>query len=409
VEAPPVASGSPVRLWVVANVRLVAAVKLLASDEQAGMLDATVKRANAARCWIAERGHAERCLGRSALHRLTYYQARERFGLCAQMAVRAIGSVVECFSRDRRVVPRFRARAAFPYDNRILAVHPDRSEVSIWTVAGRQTIPFVAGRRQQWLLEQALSFGESDLRPVVGGRWMLDITVELEAPYPYEPGGWLGVDLGVVNIAVDSDGNRAAGGHLNGLRRRHRRLRGRLQKLGTRSARRRLRDRSGRERRFATDVNHRIAKELVRRAERAGRGIALEDLKGIRGRIRARRSQRGALHSWAFAQLKQLILYKAALAGVPVDAEVDPRNSSRQCPRCGHTSKRNRPSQARFRCLGCGHHGHADHIAASNIAGRAAVNRPNVPGDDHLSARRSRDKPTALAVVVDLTNPGGIA
>ena len=117
----------------------------------------------------------------------------------------------------------------------------------------------------------------------------------------------------------------------------------------------------------------------MRRAEGTGRGIALEDLQGIRGRIRATRSQRGALHSWAFAQIKQLIIYKAALAGMPVDAEVDPRNTSRQCPRCGHTSKRKRPSQARFRCVECGHHGHADHIAASNIAGRAAVNRPNVP------------------------------
>jgi len=83
-----VASGSPARLWVVANVCLVAPVKLLASSEQADMLDATVKQANAARCWIAEQGDAERCLGRSALHRLTYYEARERFGLCAQMAVR---------------------------------------------------------------------------------------------------------------------------------------------------------------------------------------------------------------------------------------------------------------------------------------------------------------------------------
>jgi len=82
----------------------------------------------------------------------------------------------------------------------------DRSEVSIWTVAG-QTIPFVAGRRQQRLLEQALSFGESDRRPLVDGRWMLDITVELKAPDTYEPGRWLGVDLGVVNIATDSDGN----------------------------------------------------------------------------------------------------------------------------------------------------------------------------------------------------------
>jgi IS605 OrfB family transposase len=226
---------------------------------------------------------------------------------------------------------------------------------------------------------------------------MLDITVELQAPDAYEPDGWLGVDLGVVNIVTDSDGNRAAGGHLNGLRRRHRRIRARLQKKRTRPARRRLRRRAGRERRFATDVNHRIANEIVHRAERTGRGIALEDLKGIRGRIRARRSQRGALHSWAFAQLKELIAYKAALAGVPV-VDIDPRNTSRQCPRCGHASRRNRRSQARFRCVGCGHHGHADHIAACNIAGRAAVNRPNVPSAVHDRAHRLKDKPTVSAV-----------
>jgi IS605 OrfB family transposase len=130
-------------------------------------------------------------------------------------------------------------------------------------------------------------------------------------------------------------------------------------------------------------------------AERTGRGIALEDSKGIRSRIRARRSQRGALHSWAFRQLKELIICKARLAGVPVDADIDPRNTSRSCPRCGHTSTRNRQSQARFRCVACGHHGHADHIAARNIAGRTAVNRPNVPSGVHDIAHRSKDKPTA--------------
>jgi IS605 OrfB family transposase len=246
-------------------------------------------------------------------------------------------------------------------------------------------------------MRSAVRFGESDLRLLSDGRWMLDIVVEVEAPDPYEADEWLGVDLGLVNIATDSDGVRAAGGHLNGLRRRHRRLRGRLQKKGTRAARRRLRRRAGRERRFATDVNHRIANELVCRAERTGRGIALEDLKGIRGRIRATRPQRGALHSWAFAQLKRLIVYKAQLAGVPVKAAIDPRNTSRQCPRCGHTSERNRPSQARFHCVACGHRGHADHIAACNIARRAAVNRPNVPRDHHYRMHRLKDKPPPSA------------
>jgi putative transposase len=277
-----------------------------------------------------------------------------------------------------------------------LAIDPGRSGVSIWTLRGRRRIGFVCGERQRGLLERALRCGECDLRLLSDGRWMLDITVEVNAPDTYEPEDWLGVDLGVVNIARLRRPPRR--GQLNGLRRRHRRVRGRLQAKQTRSARRRLRRRSGRERRFATDVNHRIANELVRRAERTGRGIALEDLKGIRGRIRAPRSQRGALHSWAFGQLKQLIVYKAQLAAVPVNADVDPRNTSRQCPRCGHTNKRNRFSQAQFRCVECGHRGHADHIAACNIAGRAAVSRPNVPRDVHASAHRSKDKPTASAV-----------
>src|SRR3990167_9091875 len=62
------------------------------------------------------------------------------------------------------------------------------------------------------------------------------------------------------------------------------------------------------------------------------------------------------------------------LSGVPV-ATVNPRNTSRTCPRCGHISKRNRPTRDLFKCVGCGLAGPADHIAAENI-GRAAGNRP---------------------------------
>ena len=70
----------------------------------------------------------------------------------------------------------------------------------------------MCGERERELLGARARIGECDLRPLPDGRWMLDVTVEFEAPDPYEPDGWLGVDLGVVNIATDSDGNRAAGG-----------------------------------------------------------------------------------------------------------------------------------------------------------------------------------------------------
>jgi IS605 OrfB family transposase len=133
---------------------------------------------------------------------------------------------------------------------------------------------------------------------------------------------------------------------------------------------------SGKERRFANDVNHRISKRIVAKAQRTGRGLALEDLQGIRERVRLRKPQRATLHSWAFHDLGQKLRYKAERAGVPL-VWVDPKNTSRQCPACGHTEKANRPTQALFRCVACGCSGPADYFAAVNIGRRAAVNQPN--------------------------------
>ncbi len=96
--------------------------------------------------------------------------------------------------------------------------------------------------------------------------------------------GALGVDLGVVNIAVDSDGEVHSGSQINNVRHSHRLLRAKLQAKGTRSAKRKLKRLSGKERRFAKDTNHCISKKLVAKAKDTNRAIALEDLKGIRSR-----------------------------------------------------------------------------------------------------------------------------
>jgi len=118
----------------------------------------------------------------------------------------------------------------------------------------------------------------------------------------------------------------------------------------------------------------------VRTAQCTKRGLALEDLEGIRSRIKARRSQRRILHSWSFNQLRQFVAYKAALAGVRV-VYVDPCNTSRTCPACGLVDARNRPTQARFECVSCGLAGLADTIAAENIRVRGrGVCKPPVRG-----------------------------
>jgi IS605 OrfB family transposase len=186
--------------------------------------------------------------------------------------------------------------------------------------------------------------------------------------------GFLGVDLGIVNIATTSDGDRMSGSRLNRYRRRQLRLRKRLQAKKTASARRLLKVRRRKEARFAADVNHQVSKRIVAEAERTGRGIAVERLTGIRDRVRLRKPQRATLHTWAFAQLGQYIRYKAERAGVGF-VEVDPAYTSQTCaqPGCGHIDRKNRRSQAVFICCQCGVVAHADHNAACNIAQRGAV------------------------------------
>lgn len=351
--------------------RLTCEIKLLADRDQAAVLAATLRECNAATDWISEQAHARGVHARYGLHRLVYHDARGRFQISAQACCLAIGRVAAAYRRDKTIRHRFAVGGAVSFDSRLLRYRTDN--VSIWTVSGRETIAFACGDRQRALL--ATQTGESDL-VLRDGEWYLQAGVDVATPDAFEPAGWLGVDLGIVNIATTSDGQVFAGEHLNGLRGRHRRLRGRLQAKGTRSAKRLLKHRARKEARLAKDVNHCISKNIVATAERTGRGIALENLKGIRGRVRARRPQRATLHSWAFAQLADFTAYKAALAGVPV-AYVDPRNTSRTCPACRHVDKANRKTQAKFRCVECSFAGDADHVAAGNIASRAAVNRPD--------------------------------
>jgi transposase len=89
-----------------------------------------------------------------------------------------------------------------------------------------------------------------------------------------EPNGFLGVDLGIVNIATTSDGDRSSGSHLTRYRTRQWRIRTRLQVRRPSSAPRLVKKRRRKEARFAAEVNHQISKNVVAEAERTGRGIA---------------------------------------------------------------------------------------------------------------------------------------
>jgi putative transposase len=371
-------------------VKLMVPVQLYPGAVGEAALRDTLALCNDAATLVSAQAFKMRVVGRQALQRLVYGDVKA-MGLSAQPAIHVARKVAGAYSAmranieagnlgkpgsKRRVKAEskpivFRADAAQPYDDRCLSWQLDRRTVSIWTTAGRLAgIRFACSDAQMARLREYRQ-GESDL-VYRDGKWFLYATCDIPEPDLADPAAFLGVDLGVVNIATTSDGTRYSGKYLNRQRRQARRLRARLQAKGTKSAKRLLKKRARKEARFAADTNHVIAKRIVTEAERTGRGIALEDLTGIRARVRLRKPQRVTLHSWAFAQLRQYTAYKAALAGVPV-VYADPSYTSQMCSDCGHVSKKNRLDQATFCCTSCGFAEHADVNAARNIASRGAA------------------------------------
>ncbi len=346
--------------------KLIANIKLLPSPEQESLLRQTLERCNQACNYLSARGFESGKTRQFDLHKLAYAEVRSMFGLTAQAAVRCVAKVADAYKVGKDAQRTFRRHAAQPYDDRIIRFLSGDA-VSIWTLAGRQKIPFACGERQRALL--AFRKGEVDLM-LVRGKWYLACVCDVPDPEEIGVEGVLGVDFGVVNIAFDSDGNCHTGADVERVRSKLARRKAGLQRRGTKAAKRRLKLLAGKEARFRKHINHCISKALVVEAERSRRAIGLEDLKHIRRRVKARKSQRARLHSWSFAQLRSFVEYKARLVGVPV-VKVDPRYTSKGCRVCGTIDDRNRPNQATFSCVSCGHCEPADLHAARNIALRA--------------------------------------
>ena len=355
--------------------KLTLAVELAPSRAQYVALVATLERFNAACNAIAAVAFREHLANKFALQKTLYYPIRERFGLSSQMTVRAIAKVVEAYKRNKTIQPTFRPHGAMTYDERIMS-WKGLEHVSVLALDGRHLVACRFGPYQQ--ARRGRLRGQADLI-LRDGKFYLYATLEVADVPTLDADDFLGVDLGIVNIATDSDAIVYAGASVEQQRRTFAHRRRNLQRRQTRSAKRKLQSLRRKQARFQRDSNHCISKALVRTAKDTTRGLALEDLQGIRERVPVRRRQRARHANWAFAQLSTFVQYKAASVGVPVRL-VDPRHTSQTCLACGHVDRANRPSQARFECIVCAFAGPADAVAACVISARAraAVMRPNV-------------------------------
>jgi putative transposase len=354
--------------------KLVVQIQLLPDPEPARTLRATIEQFNAACNWVAGVAFERRLSNRISLQQIVYRDVRERFGLSAQTTCLCIRRVCDAYKRDKSICPEFRKHAAIPFDQRTMGFKGiDR--VSLLTLDGRVVVPFILGSYQADRLK--LPKGQSDLMLRKDGKWFLIVTVDVPEAAPIPVTDFIGVDLGVKNLATTDDGETFSGDDVEKCRQKYQKIRQTCQQKGTKSAKRKLRKVRSKESRFRANENHIISKKIVAKAKGTGKSIACEDLAGIGIRTTAPKPQRSRLKGWAFYQLRCFLTYKATLAGIPV-IPVDPRNTSRECSACGYTAKNNRRSRDHFQCRQCGFTCDADVNAAKNIKIRAKVMWPNV-------------------------------
>lgn len=364
--------------------------KLEVDPQQALVLRETMARFAAACQDIHQVALQNRTTNKVTVHHLCYRTIKARYGLQANLVIRAIARVCEAMRPDPERQRTFRPTSV-SLDQRTFRWIPEKESVSVSTHAGRLVLPVRIGQYQRDLLAGQNPTSATLVYSKRKRQFNIHIVISTAVP---EPQGtrFVGVDRGLKNLATTSDGLMFPGGAILARRKHFRRLRESLQRKGTKSAKRRLRRLSGKERRWMRDVNHTLAKRIVE-SLKPGNVLVLEDLKYIRQRIRAAKKLRPDLHSWAFGQIQAFLEYKALARGIPV-LYVDPRNTSRQCPRCGHIDRENRLIQSTFRCQACGFQHHADVVASINIAWRAGSLAVGL-GQQALKTRRMRLQGTA--------------
>jgi IS605 OrfB family transposase len=300
------------------------------------------------------------------IHHQTYSDLRKETQLPSQLICASRNKASEVLKslkkKKKKSQPHFKYYLPIRYDKKSSTLFEENHQVSLSTVKGRimvkYSIPKYYNKYNDW--------ERRGIELIYRDRiFYINFLVQKKIPKTnVHCGEVIGVDRGIKNIAVDSKNNFYSGKQAREVRRKYFRKRRSLQKKGTRSAKRKLRDVSKRERRFQKDVNHCISKKIVGKSKRNST-IVFEDLSGIREDMNVTKRVNRELHTWAFFQLEQFVRYKMKEKGM-IFKEIDPRYTSQKCSHCGYILRSNRKS-SQFKCRRCGYRSDADRNAAINI------------------------------------------
>lgn len=310
-------------------------------------------------------------------HKATYRIARDTSKLPSSLVQGARDCACEALKAVKcETLPKRKSLAAMRYNHRVITANLKYGIATVSTVEGRVKATFTVPEHFKQYLSWTIRSSTISYR----GEFYIHVSLETVNPAIDAKISVLGIDRGIRNIAVCSNNKFFNNKKVKNTRAHYAKLRKELQAKGTRSANRKLKKISGRERRFVANVNHIIAKAIIAMDYTV---FALEDLRKIRVQKRRSKELNRKLNNWSFYQLEHFLQYNAEAIGKRVIL-VDSRYTSQKCSNCSHTYKGNREG-ASFRCRKCGFKLDADLNAARNIAqagisslGRLYVNQPNV-------------------------------
>jgi IS605 OrfB family transposase len=271
------------------------------------------------------------------------------------------------------------------YNQRTFTPFLESGIISISTIRGRKRYLLVIPE----YFQQYLMNGRNTSLTLYYNKRRKKIIVFLTLKIPdipvEEPSSYLGVDRGIKRVAVCSNNTFYPTNHILAVKWKYQHLRKSLQSKGTRSAKRKLWLLSGRERRFMTDENRKIAKWICKIPYNC---IILENIRALKQYSKKKKKVskkiRRKFGNWSYYQLEQFIIERAEKV-VKTVLFVNPSYTSQKCSQCGYIAKSNRRSQSEHYCRKCFFELNADLNAARNLSnfgkteiGRASVNSPNV-------------------------------
>ncbi|MGH2496113.1 MAG: RNA-guided endonuclease InsQ/TnpB family protein [Ktedonobacteraceae bacterium] len=411
---------------------ITAKLKLLTTPKQHQLLRQTQlayrDALNAVSHYAFEHGKTSSTL---TLHRGMYVELRTRYRLPSQLACSVERQVAATYKglwtkllknkehrRKKITKKRFKGLDQPPhYSSPTVEYTYERDytfkcdqQVSVGTLNGRILIPYQGYDKHLALIQHGTRIGDAKLwydTPKKTFYLLVSLKIDMPDPACTQLQEAVGIDVGIRYLAVTSTETGAATFHA-GKRVRHQanhyaRLRKRLQRKGTRGAKRRLKRIAQRERRLKLQANHVVAKQII--MQHPHTLIGLEQLTDIRERTKRRKRKRKkngkgyepvspkarkanrVYSQWSFAELHTLISYKAALSG-SLAIKVDAYKTSQACPMCGYTAKENRPDKGLlFVCQNpdCRYTLHADLIGARNVVMRTLLLRQDWSKTGHLS------------------------